>query len=885
MRYTTYVVSALCSIGILVFAYIHFRSEITPSTTVVWDASTASYLAHRVLLDPTPSQIQALTTAGSAFAAAQILLAAPDPNEEVAYSAGLNALEQSQPTASTSAPVLEREIYTYELIHDPNGAQRKLYYLWENIFSVDQQVDPGDAVDKIDYQDIQTLDQILYNGAYGNYIDLLKQVQTSYAMGKYLNLIGSNPKNPNENYSREVMQLFLMGQYTPLDTTDSTANYSDADVNSLAYLLTGYRATMNKHTVTFDPKFHYNGQKMFLGQNVSFSDPMQAIDYIVTQRKEQISEFLSYKILKYYVSDNPEPQDITTFASEIRANDFNIKPSLTWLFSSPIMYRPAYMQEDRYRSPLELVAAFYTAVFGRNDYTVVPNQGILYSLSFNPHHPGSVFGRPGFDSNIEFFSGSILDAWIGGADRILRDPHAANAEKQFFSSLVSQGGVSNSDQLVKALEGVLYDGVALPASVENDLSNYLSNNDTIPDATVTNVQDPGSFSRMLGVLNIMIAQPEFVMDGGNPSALPMRTQGELSSASSSLVIVRVRGGLDYQQLVANIGDSAYAVNRASLAFNTANAISLGKNYALNPAASAFKPLIAQHTISFITAVGLPGQVRAHDIASDQMETGLSANGHGIGALLKSAEPSLNLVSLTDSPPIFYRGSQSLQMGAADLALYPELKTDNSNPKGQLATLKKVLSDRNLPAGLADFYSQTFFLDELSKENLAAGGKGTPGGTNQTQLPFLEYLINHNIGDVYYLYADDSYDFHAEEEPKFDSQIQTLTTGLTNLFTAESAQGRKLTIVLFSEFGRTDKTNGNDGTDHGIAGGMVVISNLLQWPAMIGTLHPSTDANNWTDTEVDEREVWSGIFDTMYGTHTANLLGALHPLSSYPVTLP
>ena len=281
---------AVC-IGIVLIAFLVPKISSSQTLGSDWNQADATYLAERAMLDPTPSDVAALADAGSATNAVALLFASPSPAQTQAYQAGLTSLTQqlNQGATAKNAVAARNTLYTYQLIHNPNDVQQKLYYLWENIFSVDSQgADPGDIFDKISDQDVGTLDQLLYDNAYGNYLTLVQKVQTTYAMSKYLDLVNSNKKSPNENYSREMMQLFLMGQYTPLDTTLSTTNYTDEDVNNLAYLLTGYRRTggditgtsslsaittsaNSMNSVYFNPKSQYLGQKLFLGNMVSFS--------------------------------------------------------------------------------------------------------------------------------------------------------------------------------------------------------------------------------------------------------------------------------------------------------------------------------------------------------------------------------------------------------------------------------------------------------------------------------------------------------------------------------------------------------------------------------------------------------------------------------------
>lgn len=86
-----------------------------------------------------------------------------------------------------------------------------------------------------------------------------------YAAGKFLDLYNQNdPKNPNENFARELLQLFLMGEYEPYRSKDNgdIRNYEESDVKSLARILTGLNADAMTHVVSLNIANHYSGSTL-----------------------------------------------------------------------------------------------------------------------------------------------------------------------------------------------------------------------------------------------------------------------------------------------------------------------------------------------------------------------------------------------------------------------------------------------------------------------------------------------------------------------------------------------------------------------------------------------------------------------------------------------
>ena len=108
-----------------------------------------------------------------------------------------------------------RKLYQLRYYRDPYEAKVKLLSLFEDIF-------PANQSDTISYLDIKNQHDLLYSNILGSYKTLVKKILFNngqvgdYAEGKFLDLLdGSNKNYPNENYARELLQLFLMGEYKP----------------------------------------------------------------------------------------------------------------------------------------------------------------------------------------------------------------------------------------------------------------------------------------------------------------------------------------------------------------------------------------------------------------------------------------------------------------------------------------------------------------------------------------------------------------------------------------------------------------------------------------------------------------------------------------------
>jgi uncharacterized protein (DUF1800 family) len=183
--------------------------------------------------------------------------------------------------------------------------------------------------------------KILRNHAFGNLRELTKEITIDPAMLIYLDG-GLNTKNlVNENYSRELLELFTLG----------LGNYTEEDIKSGALALTGWTVPNNSLDSLFDPKRHFAGTVTYLGQP-GVSNYIQVVDTIFD--KPETALFFSKKIYCEFVSQVPNDEAIQDLAQVLIDNNYELKPFLYYFFTSPFFY------EDRIRStkiktPVEFV--------------------------------------------------------------------------------------------------------------------------------------------------------------------------------------------------------------------------------------------------------------------------------------------------------------------------------------------------------------------------------------------------------------------------------------------------------------------------------------------------------------------------------------------------
>lgn len=422
----------------------------TNSSATPWSMQKAEHLARRALIWPNPDIVKQLYDAWSASAALNLLFPSVSWPDRTAYETELNAYKEQNFSATDSTKMTR--YYLFKYYKDPYEAKVKLFSLFEDIFSVDK-------TDDILYTDVENHFDILYSETLWNYKRLIKRVvydttkpESSYAMWRYLDLLNNPDKNrPNENYARELMQLFLMLEYKPWENAETPwaiRNYSEEDVASLAKILTWFKA-WNDKKVYFDNNFHntstditflswalkswdsfpfYNTASWTIN-NTIITTPIwgnnwlwdNAIDYIFSKREAEIAYFLAYRMFKFYVHDNPTKEDIIALWNNILSNNFEIFPSVKYLLESDMMYSDKAMNSIRYKNPLELTIWTLKLLHYKNPWIndiLLTDTSLLSNFDWAAYNPRSIFGRAWFDNNLNFMNSYFHNSWVTYASKI-----------------------------------------------------------------------------------------------------------------------------------------------------------------------------------------------------------------------------------------------------------------------------------------------------------------------------------------------------------------------------------------------------------------------------------------------------------------------------------
>jgi len=171
----------------------------------------------------------------------------------------------------------------------------------------------------------QQLNNIERANALGNFKTLLLQVSQTPAMLQFLNNQQNQKGHPNENFARELMELFSIGR----------GNYTEQDIKESARSFTGWSYDGKTGAYAFRPKVHDDGTKTFMGKTGNFCGE-DIIDIIFSNK--QTAVFISTKLYRYLVNDVPDKDHINQMADIFYNSNYEIKPLLEFVFLSDWFY-------------------------------------------------------------------------------------------------------------------------------------------------------------------------------------------------------------------------------------------------------------------------------------------------------------------------------------------------------------------------------------------------------------------------------------------------------------------------------------------------------------------------------------------------------------------
>ncbi len=312
-----------------------------PSADKPWNLQRVAHLYRRLGFGPSYAELQQALSMAPSDLVDQLLDAAaalppPHPPQPEDWSNWTTA-----DYAGSFAKVEEHRRYLRhrwlsEMLDE--GVRAKMAHFWLNHFVTKIYIVGCNAYTWKYYE-------LLHRLALGNFKEFVLEMGKNPAMLVFLNGNVNETGNPNENYARELMELFTLGEGN---------GYTQMDVVEMSRALTGWRASFNDCTPHyFDPTKHDWGVKTILGATGNF-DFDQAHLLIFQQRPKQVAEFISTKLYRHLVARDPDPAVVAGLAETFQYSDWELLPVLRQLLKSEHFFEERFFHVQ-IKSPLDLL--------------------------------------------------------------------------------------------------------------------------------------------------------------------------------------------------------------------------------------------------------------------------------------------------------------------------------------------------------------------------------------------------------------------------------------------------------------------------------------------------------------------------------------------------
>lgn len=311
---------------------------------------------------------------------------------------------------------------------DRSPLLEKLTLFWHGHFAT--------GAEKVDDAKMMfTQNRLLRRHSLGDFGAMTQEISRDPAMLIYLDSTTNRKAHPNENYAREIMELFCLGE----------GNYTERDIQELARCFTGWEVRRKKFR--FNRYQHDTGTKTILGKTGEFSGK-EGIEIVLKQKALQ--RFIARKLIRFFVFDEPTAPEhlVEPLAKLLRQSELRIAPVVERILASNIFYSP-FAVGRKVRSPVELGIGLLRCLHGSSNLDQLAQ--LLDDIGQAVFYPPNV---KGWDGGRNWINTSTLLGRSNLVGKILLND-ATRFEGQSLDSLARKNGVSSPDKLIEWLDELL----------------------------------------------------------------------------------------------------------------------------------------------------------------------------------------------------------------------------------------------------------------------------------------------------------------------------------------------------------------------------------------------------------------------------------------------
>jgi uncharacterized protein (DUF1800 family) len=487
---------------------------LAPINDAMWNLTSAAHLLNRAGFGGPPVEIKKLAALNPRRAVSVLLdyekipdstadpaWAKPDPERAVRIAALRKATPEQRKEMQKQEQQLQRQRmielrgwWLRRMAKGPRPLQEKMTLFWHGHFAT--------SVQKVrEAYFMWRQNELFRRLATGNWLQMLAEVARDPAMLIWLDQAQSKKDHPNENFAREVMELFTLGE----------GHYTEKDVTEAARALTGW--SLNRLTEKFvdRPMIHDEGTKTVLGRTGNL-DAEDVLEQIVAQ--PQAALFITGKLWNFFAGEMPSPALNAALAAEFRRAGNNFKPVLRTMFLSEEFYDPSIVRHQ-IKSPVQWLVGSVRMLECELPPPLV-SSNLVRDLGQDLFAPPNVKGWDGglawittntllarynesaalAEGDVSVLAGMVhgknpkQDRRIGNRMRNMRIG-GVNVEK-----ILTEQERANKDTLVAALENRLLQS-KLTGKQEQIVRDYLDSKDHLDDADIR------------GAIRLIMSTPEY----------------------------------------------------------------------------------------------------------------------------------------------------------------------------------------------------------------------------------------------------------------------------------------------------------------------------------------------------------------------------------------
>jgi len=441
----------------------------------------AAHLLRRAGFGGTPAEIDELAAMSHSDAVEKMLAFKYDGNlafnlqrkfDEVGYIANLSDLQYW---------------WLLTMVRTKQPLQERMTLFWHGHFTT--------AYSKVKREmELMQQNQLYRDFALGNFKEMVKQVSRNPAMIEYLDGQSNRKGKPNENYARELMELFTVG----------IGNYSEQDVREAARAFTGW--SYKGQAYSFNKAQHDDGPKTFMGKTGNFNGD-DIIDIIIDNR--QSGRFITTELWNTFAYANPAPEIVERLTDVFYKNNYSIQEVMRAIFNSP-----EFLSPQAYRAIIKNPAELVVGALRQLGTT-----GVEVNVARATSAMGQVLFSPptvkGWDGGLSWINSSLYFERANGMNSLAL---GRGANDRFDPQrIISTANVDSTDGLVDHFLSRLLDGDTSP-EVRSTLLDYVKADgkfkfDDLKAASMGKQANQANLkladTKVRGLVHLILATPEY----------------------------------------------------------------------------------------------------------------------------------------------------------------------------------------------------------------------------------------------------------------------------------------------------------------------------------------------------------------------------------------